>query len=363
MLELIRTKPGLTSDGKPFDWYVRKMVEEGVCWLECIRSDVLGVARPLEVYRAVRRGNLITPWPRSDDAESYCPAHWADVKIGCGACGFRCLRCFLMLTHRVKCDPSRHLLYENVEDFEKAVRRWLLKPNRRNLGLGIDCSDSLLYEGVTGHARRFIPLFAKPETNPTAAKLILLTKSGNTKYLRGLPTRNVVVSFSLNPEPIADLWEGKFDDGVRVTPSIERRLSASLEAQSMGFETRWRVDPILPVDGWQAIYGAFFVVASGNGHRPTRITLGTYRETQRSLGTFARRWGLPPMEWEPPQLKKHGAHYHIRDEDRVVIYETLKTTIRNAWRGTGHDPVVALCKEPRAVRQAVGLDHDVCNCG
>ena len=74
------------------------------------------------------------------------------------------------------------------------------EPTRRNVGLGIDCSDSLLYEGVTGHARRMIPLFASEEINPHGCKLILLTKSKNVHYLEGLRTMNVLLTFSLNPQ-------------------------------------------------------------------------------------------------------------------------------------------------------------------
>ena len=362
-LRAIRATPAMTSDGKAFDWFVKEKVDRGDWRLECVRSDVLGLSRPLETYRAVRRTNLVKPWPRSDDAESYCPAHWADIAIGRGACGLRCRACFLIMTHRLFCDPSRHVVYENVHDHEKAVRRWLKHPDRRNLGLGIDCSDSLLYEGVTGHARRLIPLVASPESNPHGVKLILLTKSANMHYLRGLATRNVILTFSLNPEPIADLWEGKFDDGVRVTPPIVRRLAASLEGQAMGFDVRWRVDPILPVDGLKETYTEFFASAAREGHRPARITLGTYRETQPGLHTFARGWGLPPIEWTPSALQVDGAHYHLPLEDRIRIYALLAETIRDTWSGTGHSPTVALCKEPHSVRRAVGLDHDMCNCG
>jgi DNA repair photolyase len=207
----------------------------------------------------------------------------------------------------------------------------LTRPSRRNLGLGIDCSDSLLCEGATGHARRLIPLFASEQANPHGCKLILLTKSVNVHYLHGLPTRNVLLTFSLNPEPIADLWEGKFDDGVRVTLSIAARLDASLQGQNMSFEVRWRIDPILPVDRWQDVYTEFFEHAARDGHRPTRITLGTYRETQPSLRTFVEHWGLPPLEWQLTGLEKDGAHYHVPKAERVEIYGALKAVIQSAW--------------------------------
>jgi DNA repair photolyase len=237
-----------------------------------------------------------------------------------------------------------------------------MKPNRRNLGCGIDSSDSLLYEGVTGHVRRLGPLFASPKTNPNGCKLILLTKSTNVHYLEEVPRENTLATFSLNPEPIADLWEGKFNDGTRVTPSIAERLSASRRAQEMGFEVRWRIDPVIPCEHWQDIYATFVSAAARDGHKPTRITLGTYRETQRALRAFSRLWGLPAMEWTPSALEHDGAHYHLPKHQRREIYGQLLNMIRSAWPGTG-TPIVAFCKEPRDLRRELGLDHDMCNCG
>ena len=361
-LEIIRTKPGMTNEGKPFDHYVERQVAERKLRLESIPSDALGTARPLEVYRAERKGKFIKPWESGADDTSYCPARWEDISIGLGACGYRCRSCFLMLTQRTKCDPSRHVLYENVHDYERAVRKALRRPGV-NLGLGIDCSDSLLYEGVTGHARRLIPLFADPETNPHGRKLILLTKSANVHYLAGLPSENVLVTFSLNPEQIADLWEGKWNDGVRITPPIDERLAASARAGGMGFEVRWRIDPILPVDGWEDIYREFFDNVAAVGHAPTRITLGTYREMGTSLRTFAARWGLPPMEWTPQEkLTRDGPHYHLSLEDRIATYRGIVALIESSWKGRGSAPIVALCKETSHIRAAVGIEHTHCNC-
>ena len=363
ILKLIRTKPAKTRNGKPFDWIVQQKVQAGEWRLECIPADIVGIKRPIEVYRAVRKSNLIKPWTNKAIGEpTYCGEYWADLAIGWGACGFRCRACFLNLTARGFCDPSRHVLYENVEDYKRAVEQWLKRPTRKNLGLGIDCSDSLLYEGVTGHARRLIPLFANPITNPHQCKIILLTKSTNVHYLKGLPTTNVIVSLSLNPESIAGIWEGKWNDGVRVTPLITDRLRASLKAHEMGFEVRWRIDPIFLVQDWKDIYKEFFENAVLQGHLPTRITLGAYREMGRGLLTMARKWGLPPLEWKLPKMVQQGIHYHIPIRERVAIYDFIKKTVEKSWRSTGSLPVVALCKETAAVREAVGLTHLHCNC-
>lgn len=142
----------------------------------------------------------------------------------------------------------RPLIYDNINDFEEDVRRWLLAeswPTRQEgrkrvgrtrldtLGLGIDCSDSLLYKGITGHARRSIPLFANPETNLRRNKLVLLTKSANTHYLEGLPAGAVAVTFSLNPEREADLRRKNYASYTRVrAPGGELYAKADPKARS-----------------------------------------------------------------------------------------------------------------------------------
>ena len=360
--ERIRTKPGQTKHGEPFDHVVRNTVAKGKYHLYALGPAITGTLRPLEVYLAKRaKTSILKKWEPKTDDESYCPAYWSDLAIGRGACGYRCRGCFLVLTHRSFCDPSRHVLYMNVEDYFSAVKKELQRPGT-NIGLGTDCSDSLLYEGVTGHARRLIPLFADPKSNPYGRKLILLTKSTNIHHLEGLPTQNILMTFSLNPEPIADLWEGKWNDGVRITPPTEDRLAASALTEELGFEVRWRIDPILPVDGWREIYRGFLESAAAEGCKPSRITLGTYREMGRSLLTIAKKWGLPPMEWTPPKLSKDGMHYHIDESERIEIYQCLKGFVQTAWRPYEHAPIVALCKESKQVRNTVGLNHDHCNC-
>ena len=119
ILNKIRTHPGCASNGKPFDHVVKRKVATGEYKLQCIPAEVLGTQRPIEVYRAKRAcGGILKPWQATTDDDSYCPSHWADLAIGRGACGFRCRACFLMLTHRAFCDPSRHVLYDNVDDYE-----------------------------------------------------------------------------------------------------------------------------------------------------------------------------------------------------------------------------------------------------
>jgi hypothetical protein len=355
---------GTTSVGRPIDWYTTEQVTNGSWQIEEIVPEVSGLTRPLTIYRSARKTNLIV-YDWHGDKKTFCPPMWWDLAIGSGACGLGCRACFLMLTHRIKRDPTRHLLYDNLVDFRHAAEKWLLSPDRRRqhtLGVGIDRSDSLLYEGVIPHVRTLAPLFANEQANPKRNKLILLTKTANTHYLADvLPEHRsqIVVSFSLNPESVADLWEGKWPDTQeRITPPISKRLEAVKYAQDLGFEVRVRVDPILTPQGWEEAYATFFADVKKMGVNFQYWTLGTYREKNIQLDAWRERWGLPAMEWQPEGVKQDGTHRHLAEEQRVAIYRTVSTALRREYP----DARVSLCKETHTVRRALHFCNADCNC-
>jgi DNA repair photolyase len=376
MIELLGNTPGQnetqtrnfgqTVAGRPITWFVDEQVNSGTWREEEIAPEVSGVTRPLKIYRAPRKTNLIV-YDWHGDKQTFCPPMWWDLAIGSGACGLGCRSCFLMLTHRIKRDPSRHLLYDNLDDFVHAAEKWLNDPARRRqhtLGVGIDRSDSLLYEGVVQHVRSLAPLFSDPHRNLSANKLILLTKTANTHYLADIiPAHraNVVASFSLNPESIADMWEGKWPDtGERITPSISKRLEAIKYAQDLGFEVRVRVDPILTPHGWEEHYAAFIAEVKSMGINFRYWTLGTYREKNAQLDGWRERWGLLPMEWQPDdnELVKDGTHRHLPEARRIEIYTKVRDIIQREFPKAR----VSLCKETHIVRRAVALCNADCNC-
>jgi hypothetical protein len=357
---------GTTSAGRSVLWFVEEQLTTGTWREEVIPADVVGLSRPLTVCRASRGSDLVVhDW--YGDKNTFCPPMWWDLAIGSGPCGLGCRACFLMLTHRIMRDPLRHLLYDNLDDFVRAAERWLIDPNRRcqhTLGVGIDRSDSLLYEGVAEHVRSLAPLFGNPDINKNGNRLILLTKSSNTHYLAEIRPKNrpfIVASFSLNPDLIADLWEGKWPDtGERITPPISERLKAARYAQELGFEIRVRVDPILTPDNWVDQYQSFIADIKAKGIHFRFWTLGTYREKNSQLDTWRELWGLPAMEWQPQdkELARDGTHLHLSEKRRIEIYTTVKDIIRC------HFPQarVSLCKETHSVRKAVALRNAACNC-
>lgn len=61
-------------------------------------------------------------------------------------------------------------------------------------------------------------------------------------------------------------------------------------------------------------------------------------------------------------MVRNGEQYCLPEQQWVQIYQEIIRFVKSAWRQTGSVPVLALCKEPKRVRAAVGLDHKHCNC-
>jgi hypothetical protein len=89
-------------------------------------------------------------------------------------------------------------------------------------------------------------------------------------------------------------------------------------------------------------------------------TLGTYREKNPQLDAWRERWGLPAMEWQPPEhtLVHDGTHWHLPEERRVAIYTTVRDIIKREFPAAR----VSLCKETHTVRRALALCNADCNC-
>jgi DNA repair photolyase len=356
-----------TSKGRPVSWFVDSQVNDGIWTEQDIPAEIVGLSRSLSVFRAPRKTNqIVHSW--HGDSVTFCPPIWWDLAIGSGACGLGCRACFLMLTHRICRDPYRHLLYNNPDDFVSAAELWLKNPGRRHvhtLGLGIDRSDSLLYEGVVSHARNLAPLFGNRKINIQKNKLILLTKTANTQYLAEIDPEyrsNIIVSFSLNPEPIADVWEGKWPDTLeRITPSISHRLEAAKFAQNLGYEIRVRLDPIFTVDNWYDQYAEFISDVKKYDIHFEYWTLGTYREKNSNLDGWRDRWNLPPVEFDfrdHGELEQDGTHRHITVSKRIDIYSKISKLITKQFPTA----MIGLCKETNLVRKSTGMCNAHCNC-
>jgi DNA repair photolyase len=338
---------------KPVTWFVEEMVRKGEWKPVTLPAELVGLACSITIFEAKRKSNFITKLEMTpeDSATTYCPTNlWCDLRIGSGSCGLQCRRCFLVLTHRIKRDPRRHVIYVNYQDFERKVDRWLEDPSQgMNLGAGIDCSDSLLYDKYTKITQWLIPMFGGQKTS-RLKMLVLLTKSVNVDQILDFAHNgNVAVTFSLYPPEVAKVWE-------TLAPPVYDRVKASIKVQDAGYHTGWRLDPILGIEGYEKFYEGFLETARDMGARPERITLGTYRQF-RNLKLWCEKWGLPKLEYHP-EMEKDGDRF--REVDRFRILGSVIPLIKKIMPWAKID----LCKETHVIRDALGFGKKelMCNC-
>jgi len=306
------------------------------------------------------------------DPRMGCP-HFRKLVLVSNGCPYHCEWCFLQGTYR---DLFSFMAVRvRFDQIKKKILSFLRKPANRSkiiLFNNGELQDSLALEHLTGAAETFIPFFGKLPN----AYLFLLTKSENVEPILDLPHNgHTILAWSLNAAEVSQ----EFEIGA---PSFENRLRAARQAQDAGYRVRIRLDPIVPLPGWERMYaaaiGEIFAKIS-----PERVTIGTlrfeenfYRNRHAIIGE--RHPGsrllremermqpmLPPMEVPTGKRTRQGTaatkirvgKFSYPQELRAEIFRFAISEIRKHFRGP-----VALCKETADLWRAVGLDPHRCEC-
>ncbi|MCK5215772.1 MAG: hypothetical protein KAR05_10520 [Candidatus Omnitrophica bacterium] len=157
------------------------------------------------------------------------------LNVGSG-CSFECVYCFLQSysnSHGVT-------IPANIDDFF-AVLDGIDVPTR--IGTG-QFTDSLIFDHITGYSKKLIGYF-RHEPHLT---LEFKTKSDNIRnIIEAEPARNIVISWSLNPQNLIDGAE-------YFTASLEQRLNAALACQKAGYHIGFHFDPIIFHEQWESEY-------------------------------------------------------------------------------------------------------------
>ncbi len=297
------------------------------------------------LVRQVNDGSIITrfdktPLPRKS-TDVICP-HFLELKWAYG-CPFDCSWCYLKGTFRfrpegikpVVKDPDKVKLH--VQTFLNEVK----EPEILNTG---EIADSLMMEnGSNAFSRFIIPLFESQDKH----KVLFLTKSSNIKNLLGIyPHNQVIMSWTLNALPVAELWEKR-------TPKVMDRIKTAEALYNAGYEIRLRIDPMVPIDAWENLYQDL-IDAVLTKFRPERITFGSLRGLQSTIN------GTKDTSWVHFLTETSNWGKKIEFTTRLKMYENIISYLHKKYKYNK----VALCKETKALWQKLGLDYKTirCNC-
>ncbi len=284
---------------------------------------------------AKQRGPFIRPCPCSQESIR-CGYYFLSVGLGCPIdCSYCFLQGFLNTPFPV--------LYTNFSDMKKELIEWenrLSKENRRiRIGTG-EMTDSLIFEPLTGYAKRLIQIFSQlPHM-----MLELKTKSIFSDSLLGIPFDNIVLAWSLNPCEIAQLEEPN-------APCPKDRILAAEKAVKSGYKVGFHFDPIVAYPNWKELYYEIlcFLFQKIPCQSIAWISLGTFRIFPSLRDTIRERHPESKSLWAELVTGYDGKLRYFRKQ-RKEIYCFMRDSIQNL--GNSSVPIY-LCMESKELWQDV----------
>jgi len=246
-----------------------------------------------------------------------CASYVKLVPISNG-CPYFCTYCYLAYVYRDYLPFIKlNLNYDRMCDeiFDLAA----YSPDAVSFNMG-EMLDSLALDYVSLLTSRLIPLFSRL----SRGYLMLLTKSVNVDGLLNLrPNSHVVVSWSLNTQPMID----RFEAG---TAGLEERINAAKRCQEHGYRIRLRIDPGVLYPNWQRDY-AELIHRSLAVLEPESITLGMLRLLPGHFRLARQAYGHRGEQLQNVGLAERATDgkYRYPPEQRVQFYRSLIDTIRS----------------------------------
>ena len=311
---------------------------------EDLTSQVTALKDPLgegkkRLWIATQKGTFLKKCPGCSEKMVHC--NYYILNLGSN-CHMECTYCFLQ--HYIN-NPLM-VLYANIEDMMAEVDEIFSQHPRRPYRVGTgELMDSLALDGLSGVSRTLIPFFLRWEK----AVLELKTKTNQVHNLLDLdPQGRVVVSWSLNPQPVVESQEFK-------TSSLEERLSAARKCQETGYKIGLHFDPLIYYPGWEKDYKELLdrIFTQINPRNIAWISLGSLRFAPEMKTLIKRRFPQSRILFEEFVPGLDGKLRYLRPL-RVHMYRKMLEWIK------GYDSKLApyLCMESQDVWHRVFSDAE-----
>lgn len=214
------------------------------------------------LYITTQKGELVKPCPGT--LKPYLCCRYTVINQTT-QCPMDCTYCIL----QTYLDRPFVTIYANLSEVYSNVDSLLAEQPDRFFRFGTgELSDSLVLDELVGLSEDFTRFFSTKRN----ALVELKTKGNYVDGLLDCPTRNVVVSWSLNPQEIVQSEEFRSAD-------VKERLRSARICQEKGFLLGFHFDPILWVPEWESLYREIIrqIFSSVDGSRIAWISLGSLR--------------------------------------------------------------------------------------
>ena len=287
-----------------------------------------------------------TPYPEGPN-DVVCP-HFLELKWANG-CPYNCSWCYLKGTFRFWRDkqtgkvPPHFKEYDRIKRHCESFVRQVRTPEILNTG---ELADSLMGENLKPKP---FSVFVQEIFDGSPHKVLYLSKGINVKnFLEHDWQENAILSWSVNEPLVSKTWE-------KLAPDPLRRLDAARKAQDAGYEIRLRIDPMVPILGYEEKYRRFVDEIFKRGLEPERITLGTLRGLLSTLSNVVNG------SWEKFLDKSNMTNWGYKPSDSVR--EALYENVIEHLKSYGYTRI-GICKETISMWRKLGLSFKeiTCNC-
>jgi spore photoproduct lyase len=281
-----------------------------------------------------------TPVPRKPN-DVVCP-HFLELKWATG-CPYSCAWCYLQGTFRFLDYRTKPMVKPRPKVEEHLRAFFETATSHRELLNSGELADSLMDEHEPIPFSSFIMGLVETQR---LHKVLFLTKSANVeKLVKVRNSKQCVVSFSINAEEVSRKWEK--------APSVHERIEAAGILADSGFDVRVRIDPMVPLDGWEGYYYSLLDKLFSR-ITPARLTIGSLRGLQSTINNARDK------SWTIYLEEKSNWGKKIDSDRRFTMYTHLIESLKDDF---GYSRI-ALCKETVAMWERLGINYKQieCNC-
>jgi spore photoproduct lyase len=289
------------------------------------------------IYLTRHKGEFLKKCPGSDGQVccNYFVINFASN------CPMDCSYCYLQ---EYLADNPTLKVFSNIGDLLLEADQLLSRHRGAFFRIGTgEITDSLALDPYIGFSGEVIPFFAEQPN----VLLELKTKSDCVEGLLRLdPKGRVVVSWSLNPQPVIDRHE-------HGAASLAKRLNAARRCQQAGYRLGFHFDPMIEYPDWEKDYQQMVeeTFATVDWRRVSWLSMGVLRNTPGLKRKIRERFpGTRLLSGE--QIPCADGKFRYFHALRVQMYRQMLYWIRRA----APTVQVYLCMETKEVwRQVFGF--------
>ena len=307
--------------------------------LSAVKEKTVKEKPPIELP-TIGDGSILAPFiiRQKEDLEPvHCP-HFMNFKWANG-CHYDCQWCYIKGANRgdtiFELKEKTKILMHLGEFFKQDCPSVLVNAGEVADGLGAEIEDDSIAAWLLG-------IFGAMKRH----RILFLTKGTLVRHLINTPSewhKWAVLAWSLNAPTVAARWEPG-------APVLDLRLKAAKEAYDAGFEVRFKIGPIMPVENWKEHYKELVENIFRETPKPRVITLETLRVEDPRTRTFSK-----DKSWVDFLSEKTDWGWKIAPEKRIEIYNFMYEQIRDRAE-------VGLCKETHSLRDSLSFKPGRCNC-